>query len=167
MSEPRIPTTPPERWLRALHAYHDGELSALGRWRFERRLRRSPELRRELAGLEEIGAGLREHVAGAPSPDLWDGLALRLPAADARRREAAAPKRRGLGWLAWPVAATAVGVAFALGWPESEEVGGAVRWLDSGGHDVMVLEEAPDTTIIWVFDAPSEGAGRGGMREAV
>ena len=42
-----------------LHAYHDGELNALARWRFERRLRRSKPLRRELAALARV-------VLGAP-----------------------------------------------------------------------------------------------------
>ena len=46
-----------EGW-KQLHAYHDGELSGFARWRFERRLRRSPELQRELAALTRIGEEL-------------------------------------------------------------------------------------------------------------
>ena len=50
----------PERDERALHAYHDGELRGFARWRFERRLARSPALQRELRGLSELGRLLRE-----------------------------------------------------------------------------------------------------------
>jgi len=173
-----------------LHAYHDGELSGFARWRFERRLRRSPALRRELEALARVGGWVRASHVEAQGPDLWDAIALRLPAADARRAEVASAARRptresadaqraggerrraparagprGLGWLAWPGAvAMAVLVAvFALEWlePGIPRADGVVRWLDSGGRDVMVLE-APDTTIIWVFDAPTKGARRGG-----
>ena len=40
--------------IEELHAYHDGELRGFARWRFERRLFRSAELRRELASPEEL-----------------------------------------------------------------------------------------------------------------
>jgi anti-sigma factor RsiW len=151
-----------------LQAYYDGELSGFARWRFERRLRRSPALRRELEALSRIGEWVRESHVEAPGLDLWEAIALRLPAADARR--ASSPARAGgLGWLAWPgmVAATVVlGLVLARGWlePAAPSAQGIVRWLDSGGRDVMVLEAAPDTTIIWVFDAPGKGARRGSVR---
>ena len=153
-----------------LHRYHDGELSGFARWRFEHRLRRSPELRRELEALDRVGEWVRDSHVEAPGPDLWEAIALRLPAADARRaagERRRAPARERLGWLAWPgvVAATVVfGLLLARGWlePEASSAQGVVRWLDSGGRDVMVLEAAPDTTIIWVFDAPKKGARRGG-----
>ena len=35
--------------MERLHAYHDGELSAFGRWRFERELRRSPAVDYEVS----------------------------------------------------------------------------------------------------------------------
>jgi hypothetical protein len=154
-----------------LQAYHDRELSGFARWRFERRLRRSPALRRELEALARVGEWVRDSHVEAPGPDLWDAIALRLPASDAQRAEG--ERRRtpawdgpsGLGWLAWPgVVTAAVLVVVALDWfaPEAPPAEGVVRWLDSGGRDVMVLEGGPDTTIIWVFDAPGKGARRGG-----
>ncbi len=75
-----------------LWAYHDGELRGLARWRFERRLRRDAALRSELAAMARLGDLVRESEAGAPEPDLWDRIRLRLPAVDARRAEAAAPR---------------------------------------------------------------------------
>jgi anti-sigma factor RsiW len=142
-----------------LQAYHDGELSRFARWRFERRLRRSPALRRELAGLARVGDWVRAAHRETLAPDLWDTISLRLPAADARRRDEAATRpARGFGWLApaGALAATAgLAVAFAMGWLDPEAPPGpegVVRWLDSGGRDVLVLEGAPDTTIIWVSD---------------
>jgi len=171
MSDP-IHGTAPERakpGARAdlQHAYHDGELSGFARWRFARRLRRSAALRRELEALNRVGEWVRDSHVEAPGPDLWDAIALRLPAADARRAEIASRAGpHGFGWLAWSgVVATAVlAVVFALDRlePEVPRADGVVRWLDSGGRDVMVLEAGSDTTIIWVFDAPRKGARRGG-----
>ena len=86
---PQRSPTLAERDERALHAYHDGELRGFARWRFERRLARSPELQRELREIAELGALLRERASEAPGPELWDRIALRLPAADARRAAAA------------------------------------------------------------------------------
>jgi len=155
-----------------LHAYHDGELSRLARWRFERRLRREPALRRELEALGELRALLREiHAEASPpaSPTVWQAIAPRLPAV--RERPAAARRRPALGWLAVPgavAAAAALVLAVVHGWhaaaPAAPE--GAVRWLDSGQRNVMVLEGDSDTTIIWVLDPPTEGARWGGGREA-
>ena len=145
-----------------LNAYRDGELSRFARWRFERRLRRSPELQRELAALSRIGDWVRASEADAPGVDLWDAIALRLPAIDARRAEAAAPSP-GLGWLAWSGAFASVALAavFAYQWlaaPTPNRIG-VVRWVDSGPRDVMVLEAAPDTTIVWVIGAPGKRPG--------
>jgi anti-sigma factor RsiW len=153
---------------RALHAYHDGELRGLARWRFERRLARSPRLQHELRGLAELGELVRRHAAGAGAPDLWDRIALRLPAADARRAEAAAPRRR-LSWLPPVGAATAALVVAALiaqQWlaPPEPERAGVVRWMDSRGRSVMVLEDDQKdaVTIIWLLDGgPSVGAAEG------
>ena len=63
-----------------LHAYHDGELTRLERWKFERRLRGSPELQRELASLLRLKKELRKLDSDNPQPDVWDGVAQRLPA---------------------------------------------------------------------------------------
>jgi len=159
-----------------LHAYHDGELSVLARHRFERQLRRSPALRAELSALSGLGEQLRELDAEGRSPDLWDDIALRLPAIDARKAEAAqATPRRGfsLAWLLQPAsafAATAVAilaVAAALLWPTVPQPARVVRWVDGGGRDVMVLDDVQNTTIIWMIDAPIDEASRGGGSEVV
>jgi hypothetical protein len=153
----------PGRTADLLNAYRDGELSGFARWRFERRLRRSPELQRELAALSRIGDWVRASQADAPGADLWDAIALRLPAIDARRAEAGAAERSGLGWLAWPGAFASVVLAavFAFQWlaaPTPSRIG-VVRWVDSGPRDVMVIEAAPDTTIVWVIGAPGKRPG--------
>jgi anti-sigma-K factor RskA len=160
-----------ERDERRLHAYHDGELRGLARWRFERRLARSPALQRKLRGLSELGLLLRERAAAAPGPELWDRIALRLPAADARR-EAAATERR-LGWLR-PLGAAAAALAIAavaaqqwLTAPALEQAG-VVRWMDSRGRSVMVLEEDKqnEVTIIWLLDGGPAGGAAGDGRGA-
>ena len=156
---------------RALHAYHDGELRGFARWRFERRLARSPALQRELRGLSELGRLLRERAAAAAGPELWDRIALRLPAADARR-QAEAPERatpRRLGWLpplGAAAAALVVAAVMAQQWlaaPALEQAG-VVRWMDSRGSSVMVLEEDAQNavTIIWLLDGGPAGEAAGG-----
>lgn len=150
-----------------LHAYYDGELSGFARWRFERELRRSAPLQRELDALKGLGSLLREQDAVAATPDLWDSIALGLPAADARRTEAET-SAGGLGWWIKPlgaVAATAaVAVAFLYGGMGTEVpmTGGVVRWIDSGDRGVMVFEDDPESTLIWVMDDVVEGATLGG-----
>lgn len=149
-----------------VHAYHDRELGAFARWRFERRLRRDPALRRELDALTRLGGWLREAETQAVGPDLWDGIALRLPAIDAAAAEAARPARGA--WLRPAGAFAAAAVLVLAIWFGSFDAaapsGGAVRWMDSGGRPVMVLDDAEeaDVTIIWVLDDAVEGAARGG-----
>ncbi len=150
-----------------LHAYRDGELSGLARWRLDRRLRRSPELRRALAELTRIGDWVRTTATDPAGPDLWSAIALRLPALDARRAEAG-PHERGLGWLAWPgaVASAVITAAVAFLWlsqptPLAARGIGVVRWIDSGPRDVMVLRASPDTTIVWVLGPPGKRIPRG------
>ncbi len=150
---------------KALSAYHDGELRGLARWRFERRLRRDPQLRRELELLRRVGDAVREAGAEASAADLWDRIALRLPAADAARAEG-----RGLRpawWVGAPLgAAAAVLAAVAVFWwlgPTPAPADGVVRWMYAGKHNVYVREApgAPGTTIIWVLDgAPKQTAKR-------
>lgn len=159
-----------------LQAYHDGELSRLARWRFERVLRRRPDLRAELGRLAELRRELRALDAAAPAPDLWDAIARRLPAAAARRPGAWAaggalpaahrpvgPPRGHAHDLVWwwkPIGALTVAVLVALSvaysglWGRSPAVvaGGVVRWIDSGPRGVIVLDDDPDITIIWVLD---------------
>jgi anti-sigma factor RsiW len=150
------------RVLARLHAYHDGELGRFSRWRLERRLRRDPRLRGELERVERLGALLREAAPAAAAPDLWDGIARRLPAA--------AEPAPGLGGLSWlrPVSAAAVAAAVAaVAWVAwfgaAAAPGGAVRWIDSGGRPMLVLDEGveADVTIIWMLDVPAERAFRG------
>jgi anti-sigma factor RsiW len=155
-----------------LHAYHDGELSGFARRRFARRLRRTPRLRRELDSLAGLGERLREVDAQGAAPDLWEQIALRLPAIDARKSPGAPTKaaRARSSWLVRPAgalaaAAAAAALAVALLWPDAPESGQVVRWIDGGGRSVMVLDDDPDTTIIWVLDAPAEGASRGGEHD--
>ena len=156
----------------SLHAYHDGELGVLARWRFERRLRRSEQLQRELAALGRVGELVRGNEARASEPDLWDRIEQRLPALDARRAEAAQPARAAPSWWLRPVGAVAVAavalLAVYVGWfgaPAPQ--GGVVRWMDSEGRPVMVLEAdaEADVTIIWLLEDVAEGAARGGSRE--
>jgi anti-sigma-K factor RskA len=157
-----------------LQAYYDGELGAWARWRFERRLERSPDLRRELAALAELGDLVRESEAVVAAPDLWEGIARRLPAIDAERAEARWAERRPglleqyLKPVTALVAAGAVAAALAIALLTRETVpGGVVQWVDGGDRSVMVLDEDSDVTVIWVFDSVSEGASRGGRRASV
>jgi anti-sigma factor RsiW len=125
---------------RALHAYHDGELRGFARWRFERRLARSPALQGELRSLSELRQLLRERAAAAAGPELWDRIALRLPAVDARREAEAAARAtpRSLGWLpplGAAAAALVVAAVMAQQWltaPALDQAG-VVRWMDSRG----------------------------------
>lgn len=156
-----------------IHAYHDGELTGFARWRFERKMRHEPALQRELDQLGLVGNALRASDVAAGEPDLWDGIALRLPAMDARRDEVETPATPG--WEAWLRPAGAVAVAAALtlavwfgGFDSASPSGGAVRWVDSGGRPVMVLDDAQESgvTIIWMLEDAVEGAAqgvRGGM----
>ena len=180
---------------RDLNAYHDGELSGLRRWLFERRLLRSPRLRAELEELKRLARWVQGVDAQPPSVDVWDDIALRLPAIDAQlveqrqrrveQRQGLAEQRqrrdewrgwRGMGWLAAysrPLAAVAVTAALALalflGIMEDalSPTPGIIRWLDTGGRSVMVLEDQGDATIVWLLDPLEDGISKGGSREAV
>jgi anti-sigma factor RsiW len=152
-----------------LHAYHDGELRGLARWRFERRLARDPALRGELAALEETGRLLREAEAAEASPDLWDAIRSRLPALAAERaaaEEPLAPPRSRL-WALSPLvgvgaAAVALALAISVEWGDAS-LPGSVRGLDPRGDSLMVLQDDREATIIWVIEgAPGELSGRSG-----
>jgi anti-sigma factor RsiW len=159
-----------------LHAYHDGELSGFARWRFERTLRRSPGLQRELAALKSLSGLLHQQEAGAGGVDLWDRIALGLPAADARRaeeRESPSASGRSAGWWLKPIGAMAATAAVAVAYlypgtsPTAPISGNVVRWIDSGDRGVVVLEDDPDSTIIWVMDDAVDGASIGGGSDLV
>ena len=141
--------------------------AGLARWRFESQLRRDPELQRELEGLAGLAGLLRTGAAEAVTPDLWDGIALRLPAQDARRREIEAAPSAGWATGLRPVGAVVAAAGLLLAvwfgvFDSATPTGSAVRWLDSGGRPVMVLDEPGESgvTIIWVLDDVVEGAGR-------
>ncbi len=156
-----------ERDERVLHAYHDGELRGLVRWRFERRLARSPELRHELQSLVRLRVLALEVEPDAETPDLWEEIARRLPALDAHRVEGGLRSREpAWAWLWRPMGAAAAAAAtaalvFAL-WSSDNAHAGVVRWLDSGGRSVIVLEDDADVTIIWVLGDSLDGPERGG-----
>ena len=156
-----------ERDERVLHAYHDGELRGLARWRFERRLARCPELRHELQALVRLRVLVLEVEPDAETPDLWEQIARRLPALDARRVEGELRSREpAWAWLWRPMGAAAAAAAtaalvFAL-WSSDNAHAGVVRWLDSGGRSVIVLEDDADVTIIWVLGDSLDGPERGG-----
>jgi hypothetical protein len=160
-----------------LHAYHDGELGWWARIHFERSLRRSAGLRRELDHLRELRAAADADERAEPSPDLWGAISTRLGAIDAEVaapvRSAAIRIRRDTGprrvpgreasswWRPLPLGAaalaTAGAVALALvlqqGGPEALPAppSGTVRFLDTSGRAVMVTERPDDVTIIWLI----------------
>jgi hypothetical protein len=153
-------------------AYYDRELGPLRAWLARRRLARDPAARRELAALAALGDAVRAAAADLPEPSLWGTLAGRLRAIDAElvAERPVGAGWRGLGWrrpLAAGVAAAAVvALLFAVFAPPAEDGGGVVRWLDTRGRPVMVLENAGDATIIWLIDPAAEEA-RGRGRRAV
>jgi anti-sigma factor RsiW len=177
---------------RDLNAYHDGELSGLRRWIFERRLSRSPSLRAELEELKRLTRWVQGMGPQPPSVDVWEDVALRLPAIDAQfaeqrqgraeQRQGSAEQRqgraewRGMDWLAAysrPLAAAGVTAALALALflgimeDAAPPTSGVIRWLDTGGRSVMVLEDQGDATIVWLLDALDDGISEGESREAV
>jgi anti-sigma factor RsiW len=151
-----------------LQAYYDGELRGLARWRFERRLRRDPELREELLALQETGRLVRDAVSEGAAPDLWEAIRLRLPALDAQRAEAAetAPPRSWIRtvspWVGVAAATAALALAIGVDWSDASDPG-SVRWIDSRGTPLMVLQDDSEATIIWVIEGPSgDLSGRSG-----
>ncbi len=150
-----------EQWERRLQAFHDGELSRLGRLRMERRLRRDPEARQQLARLSEIGGLVREHEAAGEAPDLWHAIRAELrPAAATAAPPEPAPER--VPWLRWAApslaaAAAAAAIVVTL-YGGDDPAAASLRWLDSGGRSAMVLQDDREATIIWLL----EGGGRDG-----
>jgi anti-sigma factor RsiW len=166
---------------RELQAYYDGELRGLSRWLFTRRLARSPELQSRLAELERLGGWLRGEETAVAGLDLWPAIAMRLPALDAQRAEAGAlapqvdfrvESGSGFGWLrpaaaALATAALALAVVLGIIGDGAPTAPGVISWLDTGGRNVLIIDWAEDSTIIWLLDTPTEGASRGGLSGAV
>jgi hypothetical protein len=121
-----------------------------------------------------VGRWVRESEASAASIDVWDSLAGRLRIADAERSEADRAEVRpgALGWIGGRIGALAaagalaVALAFALVTDETAPgvrvQNGVVHWVDGGDRNVMLLDGEGDVTVIWVFDAVTERARRGG-----
>ncbi|NNL86652.1 MAG: hypothetical protein HKP27_13415 [Myxococcales bacterium] len=131
-------------------AYHDGELSWASRWLLARSLRRDASARAELKLWGAVGEVLRKEVGEEASPDLWPEISDRLRAS---AEQGARPSRPGWNWR-WPELAAGVAAGLAIGWwalvsgsTPGEE---SIRWLDSGGKTVMVLQDDAEATIIWV-----------------
>jgi anti-sigma-K factor RskA len=152
-----------DRAAERLQAYHDGELPPRAMRRVAAALERSAESRAELDRLRAVGEWVREaEAARAPAaPDLWDAIALRLPALDAERAESAGVSAWWPAWAWRPLAAgaalAAVTAVVAIGLlREPEPLPDVVQWIDSEGVPVMVFDAPDDGTIIWVI-SPSEG----------
>ena len=155
--------------LELLHAYHDGELGALRRWRVRRWLARDPAARSELEALATLGEAVRQSQVAPPAPDVWAGLEGRLRSIDAEREVSGSAAGSGLrlGSMFRPAAAGAVlaavvGRSLPCSWDRRPPPsGGVVRWLDTHGQAVMVLDEG-DATIIWLMQPDADQAGRKG-----
>ena len=60
------------------------------------------------------------------------------------------------------MAATALALAIGLEWGDPS-VSGSVRWIDSRGKPLMVLQDDRKATIIWVIEGePGDLSGRSG-----
>ena len=169
--------TPCQKFEDRLEAFHDGELSGMARWRVGRHVAGCERCREEIEALHGIGTWLREDAGAAPAPDLWAGIAARLPELDAAlaRRSAPEPvpvRRRRFGALLgpWPVGVGGLVAAAAVlaiwlqpaGLPLRDEV---VEELDAMGRPVAVLPSDEKSTIIWVLD-PTPVASREGENRA-
>ena len=66
-------------------------------------------------------------------------------------------------WIGAGLATAAAALALVIGLQLVPPSGsGAVRWLDSRGNPVVVLQDDHDATIIWLLEAPAEVSGRTG-----
>lgn len=147
-----------DRRQRDLQAWHDGELSWLGRRRVARRLARDPEARRELAALERLGRLLRDEDAtrrGDPG-ELWESLRGRLPeAAPPPSPPVPSPRLRPAWAAAAGLALVAGALALAILLPQGHAPPAtSLRWLRVDGQGAVVLEDDREATIIWVLPSP-------------
>ncbi len=156
--------TESERQMQQLHAYHDGELGAIGRWRVRRMLAKNPKAAEELQGFAALGDLLREGEAEAVLPDLWPGIEGRLPrrtAAEAEVEETREPWMPRWAPAGLAAAAVALVIAVGLGGGDGPDVH-SVRWLDAGGRSAAVLQDDSEATIIWIQDAADQSRTGGG-----
>ncbi len=165
--------TPCDKYADRLEAFHDGELARMPRWRLARHVARCAHCRAEIDALRAVAGFVRESEASAaPAPDLWEGIAARLPALDDElgRRAGASLRAETWNrtWTAWlrplpvGVGGLAVAAAALLLWlrvpvqPVNDEV---IEDLDAMGRPVAVLPSDDKSTIIWVLDPqPASGA---------
>lgn len=157
----------PERGDAELNAFRDGELSPWRRWLVGRRVARDAVLQRRLDTLETLGGLLREQAESTPQPDLWDGIRARLataprPAPRNETSQAAPAVSAAPAWLGAAFAAAVVVIVMATSWlPGDAPSVASVRWLDSKGKPVMVLQDDLEATIIWVIQKPKRTTGGG------
>lgn len=159
-----------DRVRQRLEAYSDGEFGVARRAWWARRIGRSVELRRELAMIEAASRVLRDHEREKISREdsVWSQVSMGLSAVDARMPTEKG--RPGWGLFGPPLAATAVATAALVLWlwaePEPEisgslarslPVAGSLRYLDTGGRSVLVVEDEPGLTIIWLMDEGGSG----------
>jgi anti-sigma factor RsiW len=139
-----------------LDAYHDRELRLLQRWRVRRHVGRCPPCRSELAGIGAVREFVRASVpAPGTEPDLWSGIAARLP----RSAPAPAAARGRLPRLA-PAGVALGAAALAALWlappgllaTREAVLSGVVQSINAYGRAVLVLEGPDDATIIWLMD---------------
>ena len=157
-----------DRTLRRLGRYRDGELGRWGARRMAAELRESPELRWELEMLGVLGEAAGQLDAAAATPSLWDAIAGVLPDIDRHRARGAKPARApelrvsetpASAWwgprmgaaLAAGALAVAAVVAFQPPPPVQISAAGSVRYLDTAGRSVMVIDSEEDVTIIWLI----------------
>jgi hypothetical protein len=152
-----------------LHAFQDGELppAALGRGP----PRRTGCGRRESWMHCGAPALLREQAAALPGPDLWESVRAQLPTAarpaplDADDAVPAVTPWLPT-WLGAAIAVASVAGVMASGVLSGDAAPvGSLRWLDSKGKPVMVLQDDRDATIIWVLQKPEQISA--GARDAV
>lgn len=175
-----------ERRSRSLHAYYDGELSRFARWRMDRKLRRSPELRRELAEWTELSSCIQEVESTDTlhgTRDTWLEIGSALSKIDREIESSpgvdrAGPvhsSKSGVGWNWGPLAASCALAVLALAVlsadtedvilrsstpaTSSETPSGSLRYLKTNGVSYVVARDTGDVTIIWLMD--SGGAPEG------
>lgn len=166
----------PEQERARLYRYYDGEMSWLGASWFALRLRRSASLRAALADLEHLTRSVKRAAVdetAAEVPELWRGIEASLSEVDtewatARERppeRARSPRADRLRVFGWPglSAASAAAVLVAVlvlrfagegtPGPTLSAGPGVVRYLDSGGAPVVVIEDDEHAmTIVWMVD---------------
>lgn len=173
----------------SLQAYCDGELSRFARWRMEHRLRRSPELRRELAEWVELSRWIREIDAADSThhnPNTWLEIGPALSRIDREieskrgangskvpREDASARTWLGGNWASLAATGAVAALALAVVSLNSEDPSpdyagsnggrevakGSLRYLKTNGVSYVVARDSDDVTIIWLMDSDAAPEG--------